>query len=290
MNTSILEHSRIKKMMGLISEQDIKRDLLSSNGLKNNQHFKNKFLLMLKSIFEPTGTWGTANKPEIDCYTNFGVIGIYTFTDYSERLKCPKSNWSVINFFNTSGLVLDSLLQKFRRTDLDETVDNFLDFINEFIREKKGTSEFEELVIMNLRAITKGSVSENEVYKDIKDKLKLSGEFNFCPGSKTDTKGGQDFILEKNGLKATFQVKPLMFYNKLGMKTEVFTKKYPTKGYNIDKVDYIIFHNQQKNEYIILENDTDIKIQNDLTSKKGFVYDKVLFNSIPINVEEIRFR
>lgn len=290
MGISILEHSRMKKMMGLISEENIKRNVLSSNGLKNNQDFKNKFLSMLKSIFEPTGNWGTANNPEIGCYTNTGVIGIYTFSDYSEKFNCPKSDWSLINFFNTSGFVLDSLLQKFRNTDLDENVDNFLKFVNEFIKVKKGTSEFEELIIMNLKAIVKGTVSENEVYKDIKNKLKLTGEFNFCPGSKTDTKSGQDFVLEKRGLKAKFQVKPMIGYTKLGMKTEVITKKYPKYGYSMTNVEYIAFHNPQKNEYIILENDDDLKIQNDLVSKKGFVYDKVVFNSIPINAEEIRFK
>ena len=39
MNTSILEHSRIKKMMGLIKE-DIQKSPFTAGDLRNNKDFK----------------------------------------------------------------------------------------------------------------------------------------------------------------------------------------------------------------------------------------------------------
>jgi hypothetical protein len=39
-----------------------------------------------------------------------------------------------------------------------------------------------------------------------------------------------------------------------------------------------------------MENDTDLKIYNDMKSKKGFIYDKVVFSSLPVKPEEIVFR
>jgi len=291
MSLSIIENNRIKKMMGLLKEDEIKRNVLTSNGLKNNFTFKKKFLDMLERIFSKTGNWGTADNPQINCYTNTQVIGIYTFNDYSSRFNIPGSNWSVINFFNTSGIVLDQLLEKFRRTDLDETVDNFLAFIEEFINEKLNTSEFEELVISNLRAISKGIQDENASFEYLKKELKLQGVINFCPGSKMDTRKGEDFILEKNGMKARFQVKPLLFMNRYGTITEILTKKYPTQGYSKSDIDYIIFYKNKTKELVIMENDDDIKITNDMVSKKtNIIYDKVVFKSVPITPDQIVFK
>lgn len=277
--------------MGLLKEDEIKRNVLTSSELKNNYTFKKKFLEMLKRIFSKTGNWGTANNPQINCFTNNGVIGVYTFNNYSSKFNIPGSDWSVINFFNTSGVVLDKLLEKFRRTDLDETVDNFLDFIEEFIDTKLNTAEFEELVVSNLRAIAKGIQDENETFKYLKQKLNLQGVINFCPGSKSDTTKGEDFVLEKNGLKARFQVKPLLFANRYGTITEILTKKYPTRGYNTANVDYIIFYKNKTKEIVIMENDNDIKVTNNITSKSGsVVYDKVVFKSVPITPNQIVFK
>jgi len=288
---SILENNRIKKMMGLLKEDEIIRNVLTSSGLKNDFTFKKDFNVMLKRTFSKTGNWGTANNPQINCFTNNGVIGVYTFNDYSSRFNIPGSNWSVINFFNTSGVVLDQLLEKFRRTDLDETVDNFLAFIEDFINEKLNTSEFEELVLSNLRAISKGIQDENESFEYLKKELNLQGTINFCPGSKTDTRKGEDFVLERNGLKARFQVKPLLFANRYVTITEILTKKYPTQGYSKSDIDYIIFYKNKTKELVIMENDDDIKITNNITSKKGnVIYDKVIFKSVPITPNQIVFK
>jgi len=284
-----IETNRMKKMMGLLKEEENKV-ILTSNGLKNSRKFKDGFNRIVRNIFQPNN-WGTADKPEIDCYTHQGIIGVYTFADYSNRFKTPSSNWSVINFFNTSGLVLDELLRMYRQSITEnESEENFLMFVEDFIRNKMNTKEFENLVVMNLRAITKGSRSENYVFDDLKRKLDAQGDLNFCPGSKTDTSKGEDFIMYKDGKKFKAQVKPLLFFNLIGTKTEVLTKKYPTKGYSPSNIDYIIFHKETTNEYIVMENDTDLKIYNDMKSKKGFIYDKVVFSSLPVKPEEIVFR
>jgi len=291
MSLSILENNRIKKMMGLLKEDEIKRNVLTSNGLKNNYYFKDNFNMMLKRIFSGTGNWGNANNPQINCFTNNGVIGVYTFSNYSKTFNVPNSNWSIINFFNTSGVVLDQLLDKFRKTDIDENIDNFLNYVDEFIKQKLNTSEFEELVISNLRAISKGIKDENESFEYLKNQLKLQGNINFCPGSKMDTRKGEDFILEKNGKKARFQVKPLLFMNRYKTITEILTKKYPTQGYNKSDIDYIIFYKNKTKELVIMENDDDIKITNDLVSKKtNIIYDKVVFKSVPITPNQIVFK
>ena len=104
MDTSILEHTRIRKMMGLIKEETTK-STFTAGDLRNNWDFKQGFLKMIKEVFEPQGNWGTADVPDIDCYTNEGVINVYTFSDYSEKENVPSSNWSIINFFNTNAAV-----------------------------------------------------------------------------------------------------------------------------------------------------------------------------------------
>jgi hypothetical protein len=288
---SLIETSRIKKMMGIIKEDEIKKNTLSSSYLKNNFKFKNEMLGIFEKIFKPMNKWGKADNPSIDCYTNDGIIDIYSFTDYSRRMKVPSSKWSVINFFNTSGLVLDKLLDKFRQqTEVDETIENFLLFIEEFIRTKLNTTEFEELVIMNLRAITKGIRGEKEVFTILKNATGADGNMNFCPGSSSDTKKGEDIVLTKENKKATFQVKPLLFVRKSDNKTEIFTKKYPYRGYNKENIDYLVFYNEQTKEMIILENDSDLRIFTNNKSKKGTTYDKVIFNTLPLNPDEIVFR
>lgn len=271
------------------SEPQEKSQRLTSTTLRNSRNFKMRFSEILKKLFEPTGNWGKADKPEIGCYTNQGVIGVYTFTDYSRKLKVPESNWSVINFFNTSGLVLDSLLEKFRKTTLIENETNFLLFVEDFLKTKLKSKEFEDLVVMNLRAITKGIRGEVSVFNDIIDTLGLEGEMNFCPGSLSDTRKGEDFVLYKEGKSVTVQVKQLFLFSVFDNKTEVVTKKYPSKGYK-QNINYIVFFKDTTKEFIILENSDDLKIYNDLKSKKGFEYDKVIFKSLPITPDEMIFR
>jgi hypothetical protein len=288
---SIVENSRIKKLMGIIKEEELIRNVLTSDSLKNNKDFKSKFLGVLKEIFIPLGNWGTADNPAIDCYTFNGVIGVHTFTDYSQKMNVPNSNWSVINFFITSGVVLDSLLKSFRaETTVDETVDNFIDYVKEYIKNNLHTDKIENLAIENLKKIRFGFESEKSVFDTLINTLKLPGNINFCPGSKSDAKQGVDFILTKGDAKATFQVKQLLFLNDNKTSFEVLTKKYPASGYDLNDVDYLIFVNTKKNIYYIFENESDLKITTGIKSKKGFIYDKVIFKSGPIKPEEIKFK
>jgi hypothetical protein len=260
MNTSILEHSRIKKMMGLIKE-DTQKSPFTAGDLRNNKDFKKDFLKMLKEVFEPQGNWGTADVPEIECYTNNGVINVYTFSDYSEKENVPKSNWSVINFFNTNSIVLTELIRRFDRTNIEKTINNFLLFLKEMFINDINKPEFEELILKNIQLLKGGITSEVTVYNELKRILKLNGGFFFCPGSKSDTKKGEDFVLFDGDKKAVFQVKPMWFISKYGNITEFKVRDYPLHGYSIENIDYIVFNNQNENKFYIMENDTDVKIE-----------------------------
>lgn len=289
--TSIVENSRIKKLMGLIKEDEIIRNTLTSSSLKNSKDFKNKFITVLRNIFTPLGYWGTADIPAIGCYTFTGIVGIYTFTDYSKKMNVPSSNWSVLNFFTTSGVVLDSLLKSFRvETTEDETIDNFVKYLKEYIENNLYTDKIESLVIKNLEKIKTGFTSEKVVFDILTKELKLSGNINFCPGGKSDANKGVDFILTLNNLNATFQVKPLVFLNDYKTFFEVLTQKFPSSGYDVDDVDYLIFINEKKGVYYIFENQKDLNISIGLKSKKGFTYDKVIFKTPPIKPQEIVFK
>ena len=156
MKTSIIELDRIKKMMGLITESETQKSSFTSNDLRDNRMFKDKFLEITKRVFNKTGNWGTADNPSIDCYTNEGVINVYTFSDYSDKYNVPSSNWSLINFFNTNRIILDELIKMFDKTTLEKTIDNFLLFIEELFETKLNTKEFEDLVLTNLKMIKKG--------------------------------------------------------------------------------------------------------------------------------------
>ena len=288
METSILEHTRIRKMMGLIKEETTK-STFTAGDLRNNWDFKQGFLKMIKEVFEPQGNWGTADVPDIDCYTNEGVINVYTFSDYSEKENVPNSNWSIINFFNTNSIVLTELIRRFDRTDIEKTVKNFLLFLKEMFTNDINKPEFEELIVRNIQLIKGGITAEVSVYKELKKVLKLSGSFFFCPGSKTDTKKGEDFVLVKDGKKAVFQVKPMWYVSKYGNITEFRVRDYPLKGYSIENIDYIVFNDQKENKFYIMENDVDIKIEKKI-SAKGLEYYNVKFKNLPIKPEDIKFK
>ena len=106
------------------------------------------------------------------------------------------------------------------------TVKNFLLFLKETFTNDINKPEFEELIVRNIQLIKGGITAEVSVYKELKKVLKLSGSFFFCPGSKTDTKKGEDFVLAKDGKKAVFQVKPMWYVSKYGNITEFRVRKY----------------------------------------------------------------
>lgn len=288
MQTSILENTRIKKMMGLISEETTKSPFTAGD-LRNNRDFKQGFLKMIKEVFEPQGNWGTADVPEIDCYTNIGVINIYTFSDYSEKEKVPKSNWSVINFFNTNSIILTELIKRFDRTEIEKNINNFLLFLKDMFLNDINKPEFEELIVKNIQLLKGGIIGEITVYDELKKTLNLGGSFFFCPGSKLDTKKGEDFVLFKGDKKAVFQVKPMWFISKYGNTTEFKVRDYPIHGYSVKSINYIIFNDSKNNIFYIMENDSDIKNEKKI-STKGIEYYSVKFKSQPIKPEEIKFR
>ena len=81
-----------------------------------------------------------------------------------------------------------------------------------------------------------------------------------------------------------------MFLNDNKTSFDVLTQKYPASGYDVNDVDYLIFVNKTKGIYYIFENDSDLKITTGIKSKKGLIYDKVIFKSGPIKPEEIKFK
>jgi len=286
MKTSIIELDRIKKMMGLITESETQKSSFTSSDLRNNRLFKTKFLEIAKRVFNKTGNWGTADNPSVDCYTNEGIINVYTFSDYSDKYNVPSSNWSLINFFNTNRIVLDGLIKMFDKTTLEKTIDNFLLFIEELFETKLNTKEFENLVLASLNTIKKGIGGETLVFKDLKNKLNIEGNLTFCPGSKVDTQKGVDFVLTKNGKKASFQVKPYLYINRFNDgNTNFVLKDYPLKGYKKEDVNYIIF--EKGNIFYIMENETSIK---KVETKKGTEVFSLFFKSLPLQPNEIAFK
>jgi len=286
MKTSVIELDRIKKMMGLITESETQKSSFTSSDLRNNRMFKDKFLEITKRVFNKTGNWGTADNPSIDCYTNEGIINVYTFSDYSDKYNVPSSNWSIINFFNTNRIILDELIKMFDKTTLEKTIDNFLLFLEEFFETKLNTKEFENLILTNLLMIKKGIGGEVKVFKDLKEKLKINGSIMFCPGSNADTRKGIDFILTKGDRSASFQVKPYIFINKFPEATNIIVKDYPLKGYKKEDVNYIIF--EKGNDFYIMENDvTRIK---KTETKNGKIVFSLLFKSLPLQPDEIVFK
>lgn len=293
-NNILSEVLRIKNLM-LLSEDDnqlelpfddenVIKNVLTSDNLKNSRNFKDLFNKLKKEVFLPRKEYGTADNPLIDCYTNEGIIGTYTFTDYSVEYNLPHSNWSIINFFNTNTDVLDKLLEEYRKIrKKEETEENFILFMKYYFNKTLGTPEFEELVKLNISTLSRGIVREVIVFDKIKQGLKVEGMFNFCPGSKTDTRKGVDFVL---GGKR-FQIKPMTGYSTGGGKTIVYTKGFPQKGYGPDEVDYIVFQQSQTSEMIIMDNTKKHTIEVGITSKKGFKYDKVTYESLPLNITDI---
>jgi hypothetical protein len=180
--------------------------------------------------------------------------------------------------------VLDKLLSEYRKIrKKEETEGNFILFIKYYFNKTLGTPEFEELVKLNISTLSRGIVREVNVFDIIKQGLNVDGIFNFCPGSKTDTRKGVDFIL--GGKK--FQIKPMTGYSTYGGKTIVYTKGFPQKGYRPSEVDYIVFEKSQTSEMIIMDNSKSYTVEVGITSQKGYKYDKVTYESSPINISDI---
>ena len=75
--------------------------MLNLKKIKQNENFCLNFHRMLKDLFGNSKYWGSITNKELNYTTKEGVLLFHSFTEYSNKYKIPKSDWSVLNFFST---------------------------------------------------------------------------------------------------------------------------------------------------------------------------------------------
>ena len=265
--------------------------MLNLKKIKQNENFCLNFHRMLKDLFGNSKYWGSITNKELNYTTKEGVLLFHSFTEYSNKYKIPKSDWSVLNFFSTNNAVLEKLLEHFNK-DINfpvKTTHNFLDFIRKFIIENKKGDKLKELVNINFSMIELCTEKEFCVFHDIKSFFKLDTEFNFYPGGKKDMLDGTDLIFKNPNGKLTLQVKKIFGHKTQNDSYKISLKSFPENGYSTSLVNYLAFVNNQ-NQILYFPNDGEITVESNLISQKGNNYCTVELFSSPLKVSELEFK
>jgi hypothetical protein len=209
----------------------------------------------------PSNTrWGTVQSvyPQYSdvCQTKEGIIGPPSYAHPGEE----KYNWSIINRFDTNGLVHKKIKEIYEQSGSDDNIyawfaDNAIDFLT------PGGKYTNELVSLNKTTYERGEIRERKAIEILNSRFGDLEIKKFCSGSKADFSQGQDLIVTlSDGSNFSIQVKPFdskhtykyidtegSIYYKL--KTQYYNpKQYKPKFVKglmfIDNDQYIIFANE----------------------------------------------
>lgn len=187
------------------------------------------------------------------CESNIGlIVDVNNSSDPLYNTNVNGQVWSILNFFDTNPKVIKQLLNWYYDTDPQQvSLDDFKSWIVENQNDLFDGIKLKVLVNLNFESYNKGTETENYAINHLINKLNVSPDKiqQFCAGTGRDRKQGVDFIITKNGVESTFQVKPLS-----GIKTDessFIISTYKMKNYS-KKVKYLIFANKQ--DFYIFEN------------------------------------
>lgn len=152
--------------------------------------------------------WGTVQEvyPEYSdvCQTKEGVIGPVSYSHPGEE----KFNWSIVNRFDTNGLVHSKIKEIHNESGSDDYIytwfeKNASDFLS------PGGKYTNMLVDLNKSTFEKGEIRERKAIEILNSKFGDLDIKKFCSGSKADFSHGQDLVVTlKDGSSFSIQVKP----------------------------------------------------------------------------------
>jgi hypothetical protein len=201
------------KMLEVLSEQVTQviteafiYDKTLANIIRDNLY---KIYNGLNGYSIPSNTkWGTVQSvyPQYAdvCQTKEGVIGPPSYAHPGEE----KYNWSIVNRFDTNGLVHSKIKDIYEQSDSPDSVytwfeKNAKDFLS------PGGKYTNELVNLNKSTFEKGEIRERKAIEILNTKFGDLEIKKFCSGSKADFSHGQDLIVTlEDGSSFSIQVKP----------------------------------------------------------------------------------
>lgn len=278
--------NRIKELM--LVESDEQLSLFTGDGEPINlnsdeftKRFKEKVYFILKDLYKSNWDSDKSRGPG----GGGGVINVHTVYDLLQKKGLndydPQGgDWSILNYFDTNPQVRKTIVGLYEK-ETGNIMDNtniMEDFIKWMSKNRykifKDGPILKDLIEKNTESLYQGELNERKAYDFLTNVLKnIEGwtlQGRSVPGSKNDRDGVDFVMVNKNGDKAKFQVKPLGNFEKIknGYKLESYNIK------NLDKkpVDYFVFASSDKNDvyvfkktegkYTILDDKT-IQFEND---------------------------
>jgi hypothetical protein len=278
--------NRIKELM--LVENDNQLSLFTGDATPINLNsdeftlrFKEKVYFILKDLYKSNWDSDRSRGPGggggvVNIHTVFDLLQKKGLTDYDPE----GGDWSILNYFDTNPQVRKTIVGLYEKEtgNIMSNTNVMEEFIKWMSRNRnkifKDGPILKDLIEKNVESLYQGELNERKAYDFLTNVLKnIKGwtlQGRSVPGSKNDRDGVDFVMVNENGDKAKFQVKPLGNFEKIknGYKVESYNIK------NLDKkpVDYFVFASSDKNDvyvfkktegkYTILDDKT-IQFEND---------------------------
>jgi len=238
--------NRIKKLM--LVEQDEQPTLFSTgtpinlNSTEFTKKFKEKVYFILKDLYKSNWDNDKSRGPGV---LGGGVVGVYTVYDLLNKKGLTDydpegGDWSILNYFDTNPKVRSYIVKLYEKEtgnimNNTEVLDDFIKWMskNRYKIFKDGPI-LKDLIEKNTESLYQGELNERKAYDFLTNVLKnIEGwtlQGRSVPGSKNDRDGVDFVMVNKNGDKAKFQVKPLGNFEKI-------KNGYKVESYNIKNLD-----------------------------------------------------
>ena len=278
--------NRIKELMLVESDEQLslftgEGEPINLNSDEFTKRFKEKVYFILKDLYKSNWDSDKSRGPGggggvVNVHTVFDLLQKKGLTDYDPE----GGDWSILNYFDTNPQVRKTIVGLYEKEtgNIMSNTNVMEEFIKWMSRNRnkifKDGPILKDLIEKNVESLYQGELNERKAYDFLTNVLKnIKGwtlQGRSVPGSKNDRDGVDFVMVNENGDKAKFQVKPLGNFEKIknGYKVESYNIK------NLDKkpVDYFVFASSDKNDvyvfkktegkYTILDDKT-IQFEND---------------------------
>jgi hypothetical protein len=278
--------NRIKELMLVESDEQLslftgEGEPINLNSDEFTKRFKEKVYFILKDLYKSNWDSDKSRGPGggggvVNIHTVFDLLQKKGLTDYDPE----GGDWSILNYFDTNPQVRKTIVGLYEKEtgNIMSNTNVMEEFIKWMSRNRnkifKDGPILKDLIEKNVESLYQGELNERKAYDFLTNVLKnIKGwtlQGRSVPGSKNDRDGVDFVMVNENGDKAKFQVKPLGNFEKIknGYKVESYNIK------NLDKkpVDYFVFASSDKNDvyvfkktegkYTILDDKT-IQFEND---------------------------
>ena len=282
--------NRIKELMLVESDEQLslftgEGEPINLNSDEFTKRFKEKVYFILKDLYKSNWDSDKSRGPGggggvVNIHTVFDLLQKKGLTDYDPE----GGDWSILNYFDTNPQVRKTIVGLYEKEtgNIMSNTNVMEEFIKWMSRNRnkifKDGSILKDLIEKNVESLYQGELNERKAYDFLTNVLKnIKGwtlQGRSVPGSKNDRDGVDFVMVNENGDKAKFQVKPLDTFEKIknGYKVESYNIK------NLDKkpVDYFVFASSDKNDvYVFKKTEGKYTILDDKTIQ--FENDPILF-------------